>query len=101
MAKCQPAAKQRLIKFMPKVVIYCTDMCPYCTLARSLLDKKGVRYEEIRIDEQPERRAEMESRANGRTSVPQIFINDVHVGGFDDLAELDVDDELDPMLGLV
>lgn len=85
---------------MPHVTVYCTATCPYCIRALSLLTKKGVQFEEILIDRFPERRAEMEARANGRTSVPQIFIDDIHVGGFDDLAELDIDDELDPMLGL-
>lgn len=85
---------------MPQVTVYCTAACPYCIRALSLLAKKGVQFEEIRIDQFPERRAEMETRANGRTSVPQIFIGDVHIGGFDDMAELDIDDKLDPMLGL-
>ncbi len=85
---------------MSQVTVYCTAVCPYCIRALSLLAKKGVEVETVRIDQQPERRAEMETRANGRTSVPQIFIGDTHVGGFDDMAELDIDDELDPMLGL-
>lgn len=85
---------------MTTVTLYTTAHCPYCVRARKLLDKKGVEYSDIRIDEQPEMRSEMESRANGRTSVPQIFINDFHVGGFDDMAELDMDGELDRRLGL-
>lgn len=85
---------------MPQVTVYCTAVCPYCVRALTLLAKKGVEVEEVRVDQFPERRAEMETRANGRTSVPQIFIDDTHVGGFDDMAELDIDDELDPMLGL-
>jgi len=85
---------------MPEVIIYGTAYCPYCTRARTMLDKKGVNYEYISLDESPERREEMVTRANGRTSVPQIFINDQHIGGFDDMAELDIDDELDPMLGI-
>lgn len=83
-----------------KVEIYSTGLCPYCTRARMLLDKKGVSYTEYRIDEQRGLREEMIARSQ-RTSVPQIFINDRHIGGFDDLAELDMDDELDPLLGLV
>lgn len=75
-------------------------MCPYCLRAKKLLDNKNVSYTEIRLDEQPERRGEMIQRANGRSSVPQIFIDDYHVGGFDDMVELDIDDELDPMLGI-
>ncbi len=83
----------------PEVVLYTTGMCPYCIRARNLLDKKGVSYTDLRIDEQPELRPEMESRS-GRTSVPQIFIGETHVGGFDDMAELDVLGDLDPLLGL-
>lgn len=64
-----------------------------------LLDKKQVEYTDIRIDDHPERREEMIGKANGRTSVPQIFIDDFHVGGFDDMAELDVLGELDEKLG--
>jgi glutaredoxin 3 len=85
---------------MPEVTIYCTAMCPYCLRAKKLLENKNVSYTEIRLDEHPERRGEMVQRANGRTSVPQIFIDDYHVGGFDDMVELDIDDELDPMLGI-
>jgi len=83
-----------------KVEIYSTGLCGYCTRAKMLLDKKGVDYTEYRIDELPGKRAEMVQRSQ-RTTVPQIFINDHHVGGFDDLSELDMDDELDSMLGLV
>lgn len=85
---------------MPNVTLYTTAHCPYCIRARNLLDKKGVQYTDIRIDEQPEMRAEMERLSSGITSVPQIFIDDFHVGGFDDMAELDVDGELDQRLGL-
>jgi len=85
---------------MANVVMYTTAWCPYCVRARRLLDAKGVRYTDIRVDAEPERRAEMEARADGRTSVPQIFIDDLHVGGFDDMAELDVEGRLDPLLGL-
>lgn len=84
---------------MANVEMYCTGSCPYCIRARNLLEKKGIAFTEIRIDEQPERRAEMEQRS-GRTSVPQIFIDDFHVGGFDDMAEMDIDGELDERLGL-
>ncbi|MDH5435678.1 MAG: glutaredoxin 3 [Gammaproteobacteria bacterium] len=84
---------------MAKVVIYSTAFCPYCSRARQLLDKKNVDYIDIRIDKQPEYRSEMESRS-GNTSVPQIFIDDYHVGGFDDLSELEFDDKLDEMLGI-
>ncbi len=85
---------------MAEVVIYSTEYCPYCMRARALLDRKGVPYHEIRIDQEPQRRAEMEQRS-GRTTVPQIFIDDFHVGGYDDMAELDMEDGLDSRLGLV
>jgi len=83
----------------PEVVVYTAAFCGYCSGAKSLLDKKGVDYLEIRVDKETGKRVEMEQRA-GRDSVPQIFIGDTHVGGFDELVELDMDDELDPMLGL-
>ena len=85
---------------MANIVMYTTAHCPYCVRARSLLDKKGVSYTDHRIDERPELRPEMIQLAGGQTSVPQIFIDDFHVGGFDDMAELDVDGELDTRLGL-
>ncbi len=84
---------------MPEVTVYATATCPYCTRARRLLEKKGVRYTEIRVDQDPERRAEMTKRT-GRTSVPQIFIGDRHIGGYDDTAALDAQGELDSLLGL-
>jgi glutaredoxin 3 len=84
---------------MANVEIYCTQLCPYCTRARMMLDKKGVSYIEYDLDEKPELRPEMEKRS-GRTSVPQIFIDDFHVGGFDDMAELDVEGILDEKLGI-
>ncbi|OOZ39621.1 glutaredoxin 3 [Solemya pervernicosa gill symbiont] len=84
---------------MANVVIYSTGSCPYCVRARMLLEKKGISFEEFRIDEKPELRPEME-RLSGRDSVPQIFIDERRIGGFDDMYELDMDDELDPLLGL-
>ena len=83
---------------MAEILMYSTAWCPYCVRARRLLDTKGVTYTDIRLDEFPERRAEMEERAHGRTSVPQIFIDGQHVGGFDDLSALDMDGRLDSML---
>ena len=82
-----------------KVEMYSTAMCPYCQRAKHLLDKKGVSYAEYRVDLHDGLRIEMEQRSK-RYTVPQIFINDQHIGGFDDMAELDMDDELDPLLGL-
>lgn len=84
---------------MPQVVMYTTKYCPYCMWARRLLNAKDVEYEDIRIDQHPERRHEMEQRS-GRTSVPQIFIDDFHVGGYDDMAAMDKAGELNPKLGL-
>ncbi len=82
---------------MSKVRVYCTLTCPYCQMAFRLLDKKGAEVELIRVDLQPELRDEM-TRITGRTTVPQIFIGDRHVGGYTELAELDMDDELEPLL---
>ena len=83
----------------PRVVMYATDWCPYCRRARHLLDAKGVAYDEIDVDLSPEARAEMRQRSGGRTSVPQIFVGDVHVGGSDDLHALEARGGLDPLLG--
>ncbi len=84
---------------MPKIMVYGTAFCPYCTRARKLLEHKAVDYEDIRIDKEPERRAEMVQRS-GRTSVPQIFIDDFHVGGCDEMFALERKGELDTLLGL-
>ncbi len=85
---------------MTDVVIYSTGGCPYCERARRLLTRKGVSYTEIRVDDDPLRWAEMEMRS-GRGTVPQIFIGEHHVGGYDDMAALDAEGELDPLLKLV
>ena len=77
--------------------MYATGWCPYCTRARRLFESKGVAFEEIDIDEVEGARAEMRKRS-GRTSVPQIFINDRHVGGYDDTKALDDAGQLDPLL---
>ncbi len=82
----------------PRVVMYTTGFCPYCIRARMLLKHKGVTYEEVRVDHDPVRRREMERRSRRRT-VPQIFIGEVHVGGYDDLAALERRGELDALLG--
>lgn len=82
---------------MAKVEIYTTSTCPFCFAAKNLLDKKNISYEEIEVSD-PEKRAEMTQRSMGRRSVPQIFIDDFHVGGFDDLVELDQAGKLDPLL---
>lgn len=84
---------------MPKIVMYATATCPYCIRAEALLKRKGVaQIDKIRIDLEPERREEMLARSNGQRTVPQIFIDDFHVGGSDDLHELDRQGKLDPLL---
>ena len=84
---------------MAKVVMYATAVCPYCVRAEQLLHRKGVTdIEKIRVDLDPARRDEMLARANGKRTVPQIFIGDTHVGGCDDLHELEHDGKLDPLL---
>jgi glutaredoxin 3 len=85
---------------MAKVELYTTMWCPYCARAKALLERKGVAFEEISLDEEPNRRAEMMQRAHGGRTVPQIFINGEHVGGCDDLHALDRAGKLDPKLGL-
>jgi glutaredoxin 3 len=83
---------------MAKVVMYCTAVCPYCVNAERLLQNRGVTgIEKIRIDLQPEQRALMEAKS-GRRTVPQIYIDDKHIGGFDDLAALDKAGGLLPLL---
>lgn len=83
---------------MAQVTIYTKAYCPYCVRAKALLGQKGVQFDEIKIDEQPELRPAMIERANGRTTVPQIFIGDTHVGGCDDLFALDAAGTLNSML---
>lgn len=83
---------------MARVEIYSSMFCPFCTRAKRLLDSKGVKYEEIDVTMSPNKRRLMTDRAQGRTSVPQIFIDDVHVGGCDELYALEAQARLDPML---
>ncbi len=83
---------------MANVLMYCTEVCPYCVRAEQLLKKRGVtEIQKIRIDLQPEQRDLMVART-GRRTVPQIYIGERHVGGFDDLAELDSLGQLTPLL---
>jgi glutaredoxin 3 len=82
---------------MPEVVMYCTDVCPYCQRAERLLKSKGVKINKVRVDEDRGKLKEMIKRT-GRNTVPQIYIGKKHVGGFDDLSELDIMDELDELL---
>ena len=83
---------------MAKVEIYTTPICPYCHAAKALLADKGVDYVEKSVVD-PEARALMVERAHGRRTVPQIFIGDTHVGGYDDMAALDRQGRLDQLLG--
>ena len=83
---------------MAKVEIYTKFGCPYCYRATRLLDAKGASYEEYDITMGGPQRAEMVQRANGRTTVPQVFIDGRHIGGSDDLAALDARGGLDPLL---
>lgn len=83
---------------MRGITMYCTETCRYCVMAERLLENKGVLdINKIRVDLEPERRVEMEERT-GRKTVPQIYIGDLHVGGFDDLSALDRTGRLDELL---
>ncbi len=81
----------------PKIVMYATGWCPYCRMAQRLLEDKRVAFETIRVDHEPQRRVEMMERT-GRRTVPQIYIGDYHVGGYDDLSGLDRAGKLEPLL---
>lgn len=83
---------------MSSIEIYTTPYCPYCGWAKELLDRKGVPFKEIDVSGDRALRAAMTDRAQGRTTVPQIFIGDTHVGGCDDLYALDEAGKLDPLL---
>ena len=78
-----------------KAKIYSTAICPYCVRAKMLLDKRNIEFEEYRVDLDEKVFSEMLNLSNGRQSVPQIFIDDQHVGGFDDLVDLDLEGGLD------
>ena len=82
---------------MSLVRVYCTATCGYCQMALRLLEKRGAEVEKIRVDLEPEKRQEM-IEVSGRRTVPQIYIGDRHIGGYAELAELDMDDELKPLL---
>jgi len=83
---------------MAQVTIYTKPYCPYCIRAVSLLEKKGVEFTQIEAAFEPEKRQEMIQRSNGRTTFPQIFIGDQHVGGCDDMMALEHDGKLDALL---
>lgn len=82
---------------MAGVLMYCTGVCPYCVAAERLLAKKGASIEKVRVDLDHARREEMMTRT-GRRTVPQIYIGETHVGGFDDLVALDREGKVDPLL---
>jgi glutaredoxin 3 len=83
---------------MPPIKMYCTAVCPYCSMAEKLLNKKGVsNIEKIRVDLDPALMQEM-MQITGRRTVPQIYIGDRHIGGFDDISALDAAGGLDPLL---
>ena len=83
---------------MAKVVIYTTQVCPYCVQAKRLLTKKGVSFEEIDVSRDPELRRSMIQKAGGRLTVPQIFVNDTHIGDCDGIYALDKAGKLDGLL---
>jgi glutaredoxin 3 len=83
---------------MTTIEIYSGDFCPYCVRAKSLLKKKGLEFTEYNVQKDPERRSEMLERAAGARSIPQVFINDRHVGGCDELYALEKKGELDSWL---
>lgn len=83
---------------MQTVEIYTSPLCGYCHAAKKLLTQKGVSFSEIDVLRNPAKKPEMIQRANGKTSVPQIFVGSTHVGGCDDLYALERDGKLDPLL---
>jgi glutaredoxin 3 len=85
-------------EIMPIVTIYLTKTCPYCHSAKTLLERKGARFDEIDVSHDAAKRQQMVARANGRRTVPQIFIGDTHVGGSDELHELERRGQLDDLL---
>ena len=85
---------------MSRIEVYSSLWCPFCSRAKALLSRKGVAYEEIDVDRDPNLRQQMMQRAGGRRTVPQIFIDGRHIGGSDDLADLERAGELDALLGI-
>lgn len=82
---------------MPEIIIYTGRLCPYCTMAKRLIERKGVSYTEIDVDSKPGLRQDLMEKTKRRT-IPQIYIGDRHIGGFDDLQAMDYRNELDPLL---
>lgn len=82
---------------MQKIIIYSTNVCPFCVRAKDLLNRKGFKFQEINVEDEAERNKMIE-KSNGRRTVPQIFIGDTHVGGYDDLTKLDQSGKLDSLV---
>lgn len=83
---------------MSKITIYTTDICPYCVRAKDLLKSKGLKYKEINVTNDSKAREQLIDKANGQRTVPQIFIGDKHIGGCDDLIEINNSGKLDKMV---
>ena len=83
----------------PEITVYSTGWCPYCERARALLERKSLPFREIKVDEDPAEREAMLARSGGRRTVPQIFIGERHVGGFDELYALEKAGKLDQLTG--
>lgn len=93
----EPALSETPAVGTPDITLYTTAICPYCVAAKNFLKSKGLSWREVRVDTDPVERERMVARAR-RTSVPQIFIGDVHVGGYDDLMALHREGRLEPLL---
>ena len=85
---------------MPKIEVYSTAVCPYCVAAKNLLKARGLEWTEVRVDRDAEQRHAMLARSGGRRTVPQIFVNDQHVGGYDELVAADRSGKLKQLLEL-
>jgi len=81
-----------------KIIVYSSNNCGYCAKAKKLLDQKGLSYEEINIQVQPQFREDMILKSNGKRTVPQIFINDIHIGGFEELNKITIEGNLENYL---
>lgn len=101
MASTEPGPHEVIMMSQKSVEIYTWRTCPFCLRAKALLDSKGVQYTEYQIDGDDEAKAKMSERANGRRTVPQIFVDkDQHVGGSDDLYALESEGKLNALLGI-
>ena len=96
----EPRIKSAKTAMQPNIEIYTWQSCPFCIRAKALLKKKGVEFTEYSIDGDEQARSEMSQRANGKRSLPQIFIDDAHIGGCDDIHDLDDRGKLNALLGI-